>query len=206
MTFNTLLHFIAAGCCSGVAVFALTRDFRSFVHRAFALGMIILAIESVFNGLGDHTLVPEQAMRWQQWRLIATATLPGAWLLFTLSFGKADPRPLLYKWKWVVLAVFLPLLIFAGLFQGDFFRGDSLYHPSGWEFTLGLSGYGFYVCFLLSLVLIMIILEKTLQAVRGRKRWQVKFLVLGIGGYFAFRIYTSSNALIFQTLSILSNL
>ena len=51
----------------------------------------------------------------------------------------------------------------------------------------------------------MIILEKTLQASRGRKRWQVKFLVLGIGGYIAFRIYTSSHALIFQTLNLESN-
>jgi putative PEP-CTERM system histidine kinase len=205
LTLNTFLHFIAAGCCTGVAVFALTRDSRSLVHRAFAMGMVILAVESVFNGLCDYTLVPEQAMRWQQWRLIATATLSGTWLLFTLSFGKADPRPLLYKWKWVVLVVFLPLLIFAGLFQKDFFQGDPLFHASGWEFTLGWPGYGFYICFLLSLVLVIIILEKTLQASRGRKRWQVKFLVLGIGGYFAFRIYASSHALIFRTLNLESN-
>ena len=205
MSLNTTLHFIASACCTGVAVFALTRDFRSFVHRAFALGMVILAIESVFNGLCDHTLVSEQAMRWQQWRLIATATLPGTWLLFTLSFGKADPRPLLFKWKWIVLAVFLPLLIFSGLFQKDFFRGDPIYHDGGWVFILGWPGYGFYICFLLSLVLVMIILEKTLQASRGRKRWQVKFLVLGIGGYFAFRIYTSSHTLIFHTLNLESN-
>ena len=183
----------------------MTRDFRSFVHRVFFLGMVILAVESVFNGLCDNTVVPEQAMYWQHWRLIATATLPGTWLLFALSFGKADPRPLLHRWKWIVLSVFLPLLIFSGLFQKDILRGDPLFHYSGWEFTLGWPGYGFYVCFLLSLVLVMIILEKTLQASGGRKRWQVKFLVLGIGGYFAFRIYTSSHALIFRTLSLESN-
>lgn len=205
MTFYTLLHFIAAVCCTGVAVFALTRDFRSFVHRVFALGMIILALESVFNGLCDYTLVSEQAMRRQQWRLIATAVLPGIWLLFALSFGKKDPRPLLNKWKWIVPAVVLPLLIFAGLFQKDFFGGDLLYHPNGWQFSLGWPGVWFYVCLLLSLVLIMIVLEKTLRASKGRKRWQVKFLVLGIGGYFAFRIYTSSHALVFHTLYLESS-
>ena len=175
------------------------------MHRAFALGMIILAVESVFNGLCNSTLIPEQAMRWQHWRLIATAALPGTWLLFALSFGKADPRPLLSKWKWVVPAVFLPLLIFAGPFQKDFFRGNPIAISNGWGIGLGWSGYGFYICFLLSLVLVMIILEKTLQASIGRKRWQVKFLVLGIGGYFAFRIYTSSHALIFHTLYLESN-
>jgi len=205
MTFYTLLHFIAAACCAGVAVFALTRDFRSFVHRVFALGMIILAIESVLNGLCDYTMVPDQAMRRQHWRLIATAVLPGIWLLFALSFGKKDPRPLLNKWKWGVPAVVMPLLIFAGLFQKDFFGGDLLYHPNGWQFSLGWPGVWFYVCLLLSLVLILIVLEKTLRASKGRKLWQVKFLVLGIGGFFAFRIYTSSHALVFHTLYLESS-
>jgi putative PEP-CTERM system histidine kinase len=205
MTFQTLLHFIAAGCCLGVAVFALTRDYRSFVHRTFFLGMIVLAAESVFNGLCDNTVVSEQAVYWQHWRLMATSAMPGIWLLFALSFGKKDPRPFLNKWKWVVPAVFLPLLIFAGLFQKEFFQGELIYYPNGWSFNLGWPGYGFYVCFLLSLVLVMVILEKTLQASKGRKRWQVKFLVLGIGGYFAFRIYTSSHALIFHNLYMESN-
>ena len=167
--------------------------------------MVILAAESVFNGLCDNTVVSEQAVYWQHWRLMATAALPGIWLLFALSFGKKDPRPMLKKWKWLVLAVFLPILIFAGLFQKDFFQGDSFYYLNGWAFSLGWSGYGFYMCFLLSLVLIVVILEKTFRASKGRKRWQVKFLVLGIGGYFAFRIYTSSHALIFHTIYVESN-
>ena len=205
MTLNTTLHFIAAVCCVGVAVFALSKDFRSFAHRALAMGLLILATESVFNGLCDLTNIPEKAMYWQNWRFIVTSALPATWILFALNFGNPEPRPFLKKWKWVVLAVFLPLLVFAGLFQRGFFRGDPQYHPNGWEFNLGWSGYGFIVCFLLSLVLIMIFLEKTLQASRGRKRWKAKFLILGIGFYFAFRIYTSSHELIFKTLDFESN-
>jgi len=205
MTFNAILHFIAAGCCTGVAVFTLIRDFRYFVHRIFALGMITLALESVLNGICDLAMIPEQAVYWQQWRIIATAALPGIWILFTMSFGKEDPEQPLGKWKWVVPAVSLPLFVFAGVFQKYAFQGDPLYHPNGWEFHLGWSGYGFNVCFLLSLVLIMIFLERTLQASRGRKRWKAKFLILGIGCYFAFRIYTSSHALIFKTLNLESN-
>ena len=144
-------------------------------------------------------------MQWQHWRLIITSFLPGIWLLFALSFGKADPQPLASKWKWTVPAIITLLLIFAGVFQKNFFQSDSLYQPNGWAFLLGWSGYGFYICFMLSLVLVVTILERTLRASRGRKRWQVKFLVLGIGGYFAFRIYTSSHALIFHTLNLESS-
>ena len=164
--------------------------------------MVILAAESALNGLCNYTLVPEQALRWQHWRIMSTAALPGIWLLFALSFGKKDPRPILNKWKWVVPVISLPLLCFAVLSQENFFRGDPFFRSTGWEFNLGWTGYGFYICFLLSLVLIMIFLEKTLQASRGRKRWQVKFLILGIGCYFAFRIYTSSHTLIFKTLTL----
>jgi putative PEP-CTERM system histidine kinase len=202
---NQILHFIAAFCCIGVAVFALTRDFRSFIHRIFALGMVMLALETFLNGLCNDALVSDQAMYWQHLRIVTTAVLPGIWLLFTMIFGKEDPRQALGKWKWVVLTVFLLPFVFAGIFQKEFFRGDPLYHPNGWEFMLGWSGYGFTVCFLLSLVLIMIFLEKTLQASRGRKRWKAKFLILGIGFYFAFRIYTSSHALVFKTINLETN-
>ncbi len=202
MTFNTILHYTAGCFCVGEAFFALLRDHRSFVHRIFAFGMLALALESFFNGLCAQAIFPEQAIRWQQWRLIAAATLPGTWLIFSLSFGRKDYRALLSNWKWVVLATFLLCLVFVSLLRADFFRGAPIYLPHGWEFGLGWSGYGFYICFLFSFVLIMMILEKTLRESKGRKRWQVKFLLLGIGGYFAARIYTGSHTLIFQAVNL----
>jgi putative PEP-CTERM system histidine kinase len=46
------------------------------------------------------------------------------------------------------------------------------------------------------------LLEKTLQASRGQKRWQVKFLVLGISAFLAARVYTTSHALLFHGLHL----
>jgi hypothetical protein len=178
---NALLHYSAAAFCAGVAFFGLFRDHRSFVHRIFALGMVILALESYFMGLSAHAIFPEQAVRWQIWRLTAAALLPGTWLLFSLSFGREDYRPHLAKWKGVVIAAFLLPLIFATILRADFFRDVSIYLPDGWAFGLGWSGYGFHICFLLSLVLLMMILERTLRSSKGRKRWQIKFFLLGLG-------------------------
>ena len=202
ITFNTILHYAAACVCTGAAVFALIRDRRSLVHRIFALGMVILALESFFNGLCIQAIFTEPAICWQHWRFMAAATFPGVWLLFSLSFGRENFGPVLFKWKWGILTCFLLLLTFVSLLWTDFFRGDPIHIPNGWGFGLGWSGYGFHICFLLSLVFILMILEKTLRASKGRKRWQVKFLVLGIGGYFAARIYTGSHALIFQTVDL----
>ena len=199
---NLLLQYSAACFCAGAAIFALTRDPRSFVHRVFALGMATLALESFFTGLSAQAIFPKEAIRWQQWRFTAAALVPGIWLIFSLSFGRGDYRVLLAKWKWVVLAVFLLHLVFVTLLRADFFRGVPIDLRAGWEFGLGGSGYGFYVCFLLSLVLILMVLERILRATKGRKRWQFKFLVLGIVAFFAARIYTGSHALLYQTVNL----
>ena len=201
MTLNATLHYSAACFCLALAFFALLRDRRSFVHRIFALGMVILALEAFFSGLSALAIIPAEALSRQQWRLMAAALLPGIWLLFSLGFGREDKRRLPAKWKWVVPAIFLLHLVFVSLLRADFFRDTPVYIPNGWEFGLGWSGYAFHVCYLLSLILILMILEGTLRASIGRKRWQIKFFVLAIGGIFAIRIYTVSHTLVFQMIN-----
>jgi putative PEP-CTERM system histidine kinase len=202
MTFNTILHYAAACVCTGAAGFALVRDRSSFVHRIFALGMVLLALESLFNGLCARAISPEAAILWQHWRFGAAAIFPGIWLVFSLSFGRENFRTLVLKWKWGILTCFLLLFLLVGLFWSDFFMGEPLRIPDGWVFRLGWPGYGFHICFLISLVMILMVLENTLRASKGRKRWQVKFMVLGIGGYFATRIFTGSHALIFHAVDL----
>lgn len=202
MTVNATLHYSAACLCLGLAFFALLRDRRLYVHRIFALGMTALALESLFTGLSTQAIIPEEAVVWQQWRSLATAFLPGIWLLFSLSLAREDYRPLLAKWKWAILTAFLFHLIFVSFLRANFFEGVPIQLPHGWELGLGWSGYGFHVGLLLSFVLLLMILEKKLRESRGRIRWQVKFLLLGIGGIFAARIYTGSYTLIFRTLNL----
>ena len=202
MTAISILHYCAAGLCGGVALFALLRDHRSFVHRIFVVGMAALALESLFMGLSARVVLPEQAVEWQVRRLLVTALLPGIWLLFCLSFGREGNRPLATKWKWVILTIFLVHLILGVLFQADLFRRIHDNFPDGWVFELGWSGFLFYLCFLLSLVLLMMLLEGTLRASKGWKRWQVKFFVLGIGGFFAACIYTAGHILVFQLVDL----
>ena len=202
MMLNPLLQYGAACVCAGSAVFSLTRDHRSFVHRFFALGMATLAVECLLTGLSSETLFPGEVIRWQRWRFLAGALVPGIWLIFSLSFGREDYRRLLSKWGWVILAVFLFPLAFVTLLWPDFFRGDPRGVGAGWQLSLGWAGYGFHVGFMLSLVLILMVLERILRATRGRKRWQFKFLLLGVVAAFAARVYTGSHALLFQTVSL----
>ena len=203
MTFNALLHFGAAFFCGGLAFFGLFRDYRSFVHQIFAFGMVVLALESAFTGLSVQALFAEEVIFWQRWRCVATALLPGTWLLFSLSFPRGDDKPTLGTWKWIILAAFLLHLTFVTLFASRFFRDVPFFDPlQGWLLSLGWSGYAFHISFLVGAVLIMMLLEKTLRASRGRQRWQVKFLAIGIGALFAARVYTGSQALLLHQLNL----
>lgn len=203
MTLNTIVHFAAAIFCVGVACYGLSREPRAFVNRIFAIGMVLLALDVLFTALSIHALYPENVLLCQRLRWTAAALLPGVWLLFCLSFPQVDYRPLLAKWKWVIIASFLIYLPFVSLFSKHLFAGLPSFDPTrGWLLVLDRSGYVFLIFFLLNVVLIMALLERVLRASRGRQRWQVKFLTLGLGCVFGARVYTGSQALLFRTLNL----
>ena len=203
MTFNIILHFVGAVFCGCLAVFVFYKDKRSFVHRTFGAGMMVLAVEGAFNALVSRAFFPTEVMKWQYLKLIATALLPGIWLLFSLSFARANYKETLTKWRWVILAAFAIPLALVTWFGHSLFKGmPALDSRSVWLIRLGWSGYLFYLLFLLGTVIILMNLERTLRNSAGSIRWQIKFMVLGLGGIFAARIYTGSQVLLFQSLNM----
>jgi putative PEP-CTERM system histidine kinase len=203
MTFNLILSYAAALICGGLAVFVFFKERRSFTHQMFAVGMIALAVEAAFNGLTWRVSMPWDVAAWQRLRLIATAFLPACWLLFSLSFGRASYKEIIAKWKWyVVLITGIPIVL-AAFFNASLFKGLPVPDKfSYWSFSLGWSGYVFHLVLLLNIVLILVNLERTIRNSSGSIRWQIKFMILGLGCIFAVRIYTTSQALLFNSLEM----
>lgn len=204
MTFNAILSFAGAILSGGLAAFVFVKDPRSFVHRAFAAGMTALALMELFAGMGALATLPSEMIRWERYSLMASALLPGSWFLFSISFARANYRELIGRWKWLSIASFgLPLVLVTFLGEGLF---SELYGPgdpsSVFSIRLGWSGYFFYLLFLLMSVVILMNLEETLRASSGTKRWQIKFMILGVGGLFSFQIYTVSQTLLFSSASL----
>jgi len=201
MTIYELFPLIAALFCGGLALFVFFRERRSFVHLAFAAGMLAFAAEAVLNGLSFRASLPDEIARWQRLRLLATAFVPVAWLLFSLSFGRVNYKEMIRKWRYYILAILVFSLGLVTLFGGFIFRGlPVIEKTSHWLIPLGWSGYLFYLFFMLGAVLIIMNLERTLRSSTGNIRWQIKFMVLGLGGIFAVRIYTGSQVLLFHSL------
>ena len=202
MTFISILSFSSAILCSGLFLLVLFRDRRSFAHLIFACGMGALATEAALTGLSLGVLSPVEMIQWQGLRMVATALLPGIWFLFGLTFGRPKPREIIAKWLWAIFIAFVIPLLLVTVFRGFFFLDGSVsQQSSGWPLRLGWSGYLFYLFFLIWSVFILMNLERTLRSSTGSIRWQIKFMVLGVGGLFACRIYAGSQALLFSSLS-----
>ena len=203
MYFPDIFSFIAAFFSIFLAALILFRDRLSFVHRVFALGMVALAGESVFTGLCMDAIMPVDVERWLYLRNFVTALLPGLWLLFSLSFSRSNYREFISKWKWVWIAFFVLPLATVIFFNNAFFLGRPQVSPSSfWLIRLGWPGYIFQLFILAGAILIMMNLERTFRNSIGRMRWQIKFMILGIGSIFAVRIYTASQTLLFHSLNI----
>jgi len=183
------------------AVLALMRDPRSIAYRAFAVGMIALAAETVFSLFGLRAIRSSEAIACAKWTLLASALLPGSWLIFSFCYSRENYDEFLAKWKWSVVAIFALLLALVSLGREYLFSGPAHLTSAGyWILSLGWTGYAFYVCFLLGSVLIIANLEKTLRSSFGKIRWQIKFSLIGIGALFAARIYTSTQVILFSVI------
>jgi len=195
------LSLLASLFCTALAMFALVRDRRSLVHQLFALGMAVLASEAALRTMSAQAALPSEVLSWERARLLSTAFVPVSWLLFSLSFARANQEQSLAKWKRTVVAVFVIPTVLAVGFSGSIFT--DAYRPdfaAPWRVELGWSGYLFSLFFLLSAVVILMNLERTLQFSSGEVRWRIKFMILGLGALFAVRIYSNTQMLIFSFL------
>ena len=202
MNISSILSYIGALFSIGLAVLVFVRDRKAFVHRIFAIGMVLLAIEAVISGISLKAFFPGEVLFWHRIRLIDKALIPGIWLLFALAYSRINYKEIISKWRWIVSATFIIPVALVTIFWGNFFIGEPVLDSNYiWLIPLGWSGYAFHLCMLLSSILILMNLERTLRGSVGHKRWQVKYMVLGIGSIFAVWVYTCSQSILFYTLN-----
>jgi putative PEP-CTERM system histidine kinase len=203
MTFNLIFSYSAALICAGLAVFVFFKDRRSFIHQLFAAGMITFAAEAVLNGLSFWVSLPAEIAYWQRLRLVAAAFVPVGWFLFSLSFGRVGYKEIISKWRWHIVTILVIPIALVTLLGRSIFKGPPIFDESfRWSIPIGWSGYLFYLSFLLSAALIIMNLERTLRNSSGSIRWQIKFMILGLGGIFAVRIFTTSQVLLFRYIEM----
>ena len=200
MNFIIWASYATAAVTAGIAALALWRDRGAFVNRAFALGMALFAVEAGLTGLLYHASSLDSFLFWQRMRFTASSFLPAAWLLFSLSFARANHAEQISKWKWILLLSFaLPVSLTLFNFSGNFVSIILAPREATTYFIrIGQTGYLWHVLWVILSVIILMNLERTFRHATGHMRWQTKFIFLGIGGIFVIHLFTDSQALLFR--------
>jgi len=198
-----ILAFSAASVSGALALLFAWYERRSIAHLSFVLGLAVLAVECVFNGLTATATLPEEMVYWQNWRMLAMAFLPGVWLFFSLSYGYGNHRELLARRRVLLGVAFLVPIVLIIWFRNALIVSVGLTEQGGhWAFSLGTPGIFLNIFFLIGAVLVLMNLERTYRAAVGIMRWRIKFMVLGLGVLFVVRIYIGSQILLFHAVDL----
>jgi putative PEP-CTERM system histidine kinase len=193
------LSSVAAVYAALLAGVLAIRDRKSFANRSFIAGLLLLSLTELFGCFGAAANSSFEELYWQKIRMIFWGLTPGVWLLFSLTFAVQDYRNILRKWRFIIGTFFVvPVAIFVwpAPVLNDAFPNAIRYIP--FEYL----GRVFHAFILISSVIILGNLERTLRASTGRIRWQIKFIVLGTGVICAGWIYVASQALIYSALDL----
>lgn len=203
MDANLILALTGAAFSCGLGGLAVWRDRKSVAHLSFGAGMLLLAAEAVCNGLSLHASAADQELRWQLYRLMLMGLVPAPWLVFSVCYGRANYAEFLLKWRLLIGLAFVgPVLLVLGF--GDLLITRVVYVESTATFraALGAPGKVLAVLFLLTSVLILMNLERTFRSSLGTMRWRIKYMMLGIVALFVFRVYSTSQAILYSSLDL----
>ncbi len=201
MNFSFFIACAAAVFTAGIAITALLQDRHSFVHRIFAVGMLLFALDAGLVGLFYRTPFTTQFLLRQWLQPLVASFLPAVWLLFSVSFARANYKEQIYQWKWVLLAsLALPVGLLT-FFNNDFFIWSSVAEGEALSLIrIGWAGYAWHLIWIISSIIILMNLERTFRHATGHMRWQTKFMFLGITAVFCAHLYTDSQVLLFKAI------
>ncbi len=199
MNFIFIVAWIAALSAAVIAIMAIMRDSHSFVHRVFAVGMFLFALDIGLTGSIYQATLIEELKYLQLFRLIAASLLPSIWLLFSITFARANYLEQIIKWKWILLLSLLLPLFTIIFFNSEFFAVS----PVNWlaampYIRISWSGYIWHLLWIIISIMILMNLERTFRHATGHIRWQTKFLFLGVGGIFGAHLFTDSQVILFN--------
>jgi len=184
-----LLPFAAALAALGLSALLLVKDRVNVFYRRVAVVMAVAALGQLGNALG--VLNPRHMLEWRRVGLTTELFLPGLLLYAGSAFLK--PRD---DWEERGQRAYgTSVVLFLGAVLAGPAWSDWVYAQTGSSIDLNLLGRVFYVFILLSLALGLAQLEHILRSTRDPIRYQVKFVLIGLGGLGGYAIYEASQLL-----------
>lgn len=197
MTLEAIMAYTSFVSSLLLAIAALGRKKRSLAHWAFAAAMILAALDMALCALLFHTVSTREVLAYARVQISLNAFQLGAWLIFALTYGRAEPARSLRKWRLPIAAAFLlPLAL--PLLGSDLLFAGRISDESApiWMLRIGVTGFLLHVFLLIGSALVLVNLEQTFRSSIGVLRWQVKYMLMGVGVLFISQVYRSSQVLL----------
>src|SRR5438093_12330816 len=184
----------AAVAAIGLACLLLYKDRSSAFNRSLATVLGAAALIQVGNGLSLIDM--EQALFWSRIALVAEFLQPAALLYLGLAHTE-PPNPVIVSVaRWRARAVTLLAGVWGVLAWSDLVYTSMNSDGSLTWIQMGSLGRVAYAFILLSLVLGLAQLEQVLRATREPLRYQLKFVLIGLGALGGASIYQTSRLLL----------
>ncbi|KPK31761.1 MAG: hypothetical protein AMK70_11805 [Nitrospira bacterium SG8_35_1] len=194
-----ILTFFASIIAVIMAVISAVKMPRKISMVALFIGLISTA--AALSGDAMSILRPYEVDEWKRVVFIAEAIMVSSLFLFTMSFARTEGLSSSGKLSKVLLFLSPLLIVFcivkpveSFFYSPEFEREKVLF--------LENAGYIFNLCILLYSVISIVNMEVTLKISSGVKRWNIKFMVLGIGVILALNIFYYSHALLYRSLNM----
>ena len=203
MSFTAYLPFAAVAAAVLLALGVAAQAGGSRPRWLFVAGMLALAIEAGCTALAGLAPTAGGAAAWHGWRLLAMSFVPGIWLAFSLDYGRGASRANLPRW-WIrpALASLLPATIAAAFHASLVWPSPGAIHSASARlYALGGPATAVLLLVLAASGLVLVNLEQTFRRSAGRLRWQIKFMLFGVGTLFVVRILTATQAVLHRGLS-----
>jgi len=189
--------FAAALVCLGLAVLILLLKLRSPLHRFIAFALLALTLSELGNGLG--LLERGHALFWRRLASMGEIWLPIGLLLvgstLIASSALSGMRQDGARRRGRILAAIAALL--TGLAWSDAVFALARLDTGEVRVALGPLGRLTYVFVVLSLALGIAQLESILRSTREPLRYQLKFVLIGLGAIAGYQVYQGSQLLLF---------
>lgn len=205
ISYLSILSAISAALCVILGIFTLRKNPGHTANIGFTAGLLCVAL---IEAGSFFVLLPDAgaSRAGMKAMLAGQALLPAAWLLFTSVFGRGNYRDLSPGQLYLILgtacvsAVFTVLLFMPSMADA-FFSAPSIFTEDPLVFRLGMAGEYLYVFLIIGIVINLVQLENTLRSSTGSKRWQIKYMIFGVGSILAFFIYLSTQSLLFSEIN-----
>lgn len=208
ITLYSLPSLVGAIFGFGVAAFVLYRNLTHVANVSFALGMSFLSASLLadFNGLLEPTAYNLSFA--SRFSALFEGLSIGAWLIFSLTYARSNYKVFLEQWKWAIAALGGTVLALWSItwmpgWENSFISlsGDAVSYPV-MVIPLGSVGKLYFSILLVAIVAILLNLENTYRNAFWVKRWKIKYVLLGVGGMWAYYVYRFSVRLLYAAVDV----